>query len=200
MTALTDLAAVLHLPEPIPSVVTGMTINVTYTPAAGVKGIAGERAAVVGQTLGHLQTLLRAGFLLQPFAPDPTASIAVTLPDSGHLRIIYRGAGAHVNLIHLVIRVLHSLHSTPEEGFAMLVAALGDEDAARAVYDGVVFADCVAGIAITAVQPHPSAVQIARLGSAALMDSMPFPATGPLSADPVVEVDRLVLNAVVGDA
>jgi hypothetical protein len=200
MTALTDLAAVLHVPEPLPSLLTGLTIDLSYTQAARVKGMASERAAVVDQTLGHLQALLRAGFLSQPFAPDPTASMTVTVPDSSHLRIIYRGGGAHVNLIHPVIRVLHSLHSTPEEGFAMLVAALGDEDAAWAVYDGVVFADCVASIAITAVQPHPSAVQITRLGSVALMDSMPFPATGPLSVDPVAEVDRLVLNAVVGEA
>jgi hypothetical protein len=199
MTVLTDLAAVLHLPEPVPSVVTGLTIDVVYTPAAVVKGMAKDRALAVSDTLAHLQTLLRAGFLSLPFAADPTAELATTVPHSSSLRVTYRGAGAHINLIHPLVRVLHSLHSTPDDGFAMLVAALGDEDAARAIYDGVVFTDCVVGITITGLHPHPAATPIARLGPIAVMDAMPFPATGPLAADPIISAEMLRLNAVIGD-
>lgn len=199
MTALTDLAAVLHLPESLPSMLAGLTIDVTYTVAAADKGMAEESAESVGETLAHLETLLRAGFLSQPFATDPAAAISVTAPDDSHLRVTYRGAGAHVNLIHPLVRVIHNLHSSPEDGFAMLVEALGDEDAARAAYGGVVFADCVADITISAIQPHPSAAPIAELGMVAVMEGMPLPATGLLSDDPVIEAERLRLNAVVGE-
>jgi hypothetical protein len=199
MTMLTDLAAVLHLPEPLPSVVTGLTVDVAYRPAAKVKGMAKESAAKLADTLAHLQTLLQAGFLAHPFAPDPTAQMAVAVPNSAHLRITYRGAGAHVNVIHPIVRLIHALHSTPDDGFAMLVAALEDEDAARAIYDGVVFTDCVASISVTDIQAHPAAHVIARLGPSATMEGMAFPATGPLATDPAINAERLRLNAVVGD-
>jgi hypothetical protein len=199
MSTLTDLAAVLHLPEPLPSIVTGLTFDVAYKPAAKVKGMAKESAAKLTDTLAHLTVLLRAGFLAHPFASDPTAQIAVTVPNSAHLHVIYRGAGVHVNLIHPIVRVIHALHSTPEDGFAMLVAALGDEDAARAIYDGVVFTDCVASISVTDIQAHPAAHVLARLGPSATMEGMPFPATGPLAADPAINAERLHLNAIVSD-
>jgi hypothetical protein len=200
MTMLTDLAAVLHLPEPLPSVVTGLTVDVAYKPAAKVKGMASESAAKLADTLVHLQTLLQAGFLAHPFAPDPTAQMVVAVPNAAHLRITYRGAGAHVNMVHPIVRLIHVLHSTPEDGFAMLVAALGDEDAARAIYDGVVFTDCVASISVSDIQAHPAAQVIARLGPSATMEGMPFPATGPLATDPAINAETLRLNGVAGDA
>jgi hypothetical protein len=199
MTTLTDLAAVLHLPEPLPSVVMGLTFDVAYTRAAKVKGMAKDRAVELADTLAHLEMLLRAGFLSRPFGADPAASISVTVPSSSHLRVTYQGTGAHVNLIHPIVRMIHAIHSTPDEGFAMLVAALGDADAARAIYDGVVFTDCVAGLTISDVLPHPAAGLIARLGPVAVMEGVPFPASGPLATDSTINADMLRLNAVVSD-
>jgi hypothetical protein len=199
MTTLTDLAAVLHLPEPLPSVVMGLTVDVAYTPTARVKGMAADRAVELADTFAHLTQLLQAGFLSRPFAPDATARVSVTVPDGRHLRVTYHGAGVHVNVIHPIVRLIHALHSTPDDGFALLVAALGDADAARAIYDGVVFTDCVAGIAVTDVHPHPAATAIARLGPVATMDGVPFPATGPLAADPTIHAANLTLSAGVTD-
>lgn len=180
-----------HLPPAPPMVATGLELILTYTPQAVEEGLPDECADPLADDLEKLGRLLRAGFLARPFgARSPRLAFERAGPDQS--RIVFEGDGAHINLLTVLLRIVHSHHQTPDGAFEELVAAIGDEETARAVFGGIVFAEAIERIDVTATGAAGAAsVELpfdAVIDEAAGSDGEP--------GDALIEAERLLVAGV----
>ncbi|MFV0475995.1 MAG: hypothetical protein ACK5MQ_17600 [Pikeienuella sp.] len=149
MTELADISSRTHLPPALPTVATGLELTVIYTPQAVEDGLPDECVDLLVGDLDKLGVLLRAGFLMRPIGAR-FARLALERAGPDRSRVIFEGDGGHINLLTVLLRIVHSHHHTPDGAFEELVAAIGDEDEARAVFGGITFTGAVERIEVTA--------------------------------------------------
>lgn len=207
MPAATDLPRILMLPPEVPLHLNRIEIELRYTPAALALGLPEDRARELARTAQRIAELVQTGFLCRPFAPDPSARLGVRLAAPDRLVIGFAGAGAHVNLLVLMIRLLYRYHQTPAGLYEAAVAAAENPAEVDSWFTRMVFAEHVAGIALRQIEAVPGApMRRTPDGMRALSQDMGLPGTGPLAPEPVIEAELLsvkgpvALQEDVGDA
>ncbi|MGH1329258.1 MAG: hypothetical protein ACRBBK_00100 [Paracoccaceae bacterium] len=148
-----DIAALVRVEQPVTGPVTQLTADINYTPAALASDPdwAADRLEAISETLSDLETLFCSGFCaIAPLGqPAPGVSFRASLIADHTIRIeMQHPIGLGNEGLIVLIRLIHALHDTPAESFAMLVEALGSEEEARAVWGGMVFAEMVSGIEV----------------------------------------------------
>lgn len=190
MSAQADLFKSLRIAGELPEVITALQIELRYAPDALQNGLPEDRLEEVTEMLEYLGLLLQAGFLSRPFTPQSRIQLEAQLPEANLLRLRFRGAGQHCNLIPLLLRMLHGLHQTPADAFAELVAALDSEDRAREVFEGIDYARTVLHLAVAVQGAEGAALQPASPDQAR-RGGVPLPASGPLSPERVIEAEAV---------
>lgn len=90
----------------------------------------------------------------------------------------------HADVIVLLLRLIHSHNQSPTDGFQRLLDAIGDEEAARAVFPDIQFGQVVTRVSVRAKGETLAAFDPLRAAGYALLFS-------GLSADEVVQPTRI---------
>lgn len=148
-----DIAALVRVHEPITGPVTQLSADINYTPAALASDPdwMADRLEAISDTMHDLEVLFGAGICaIAPLGqPVPQVSLAARQTSDHVIRIeMQHPVGLGNEGLIALIRVIHALHDTPPEAFKLLVDALGSEEEARAVWDGMIFGEVIDEISI----------------------------------------------------
>lgn len=142
------LAALLtEWPRPLPVYLARVAVEVDFAPAYSGR----EDRETIADAFAELDALLKAGFFAwRHIEARRDAAIAIAWRDVG-FTIHATAAGLHHNLLVVLLRMIVSLHHTPADSRAELVAALGDD--ADALPPPTRWADALRAIRLIGIEP-----------------------------------------------
>ena len=199
MTLLDQILGRLSIPGTLPEVVTRGVATLSYSQDALDNGRPEERAEVWQEMCEDLVRLLEVGFLARPFAAQVPVSASAVLTGPDKLVITVETSGAHVNLVHVLVRLIVATHHTPDDGFQRVLDAVdGDVDKANEVFGGLVYDRDVGALTVQVAGPEglePMPVDI----RAALWHNVHVPASGPLGDAILMEAEETVISNLTFD-
>ncbi|MEM6757861.1 MAG: hypothetical protein AAF601_00135 [Pseudomonadota bacterium] len=194
MTLLDQLLGRLHISSTLPEVVSRVAVTVQYAPEAVARDLPVDRQSVWGLFAEDLAVLLSSGFLSRPFQAQVPATVTAVLEGAERLVITVNTTGAHVNLVHALVRMVVATHQTPADAAArLLVEAGGDEEATAEAYNRMIFDQDIGALMVQVKGPdglEPIPVDI----RGAIWHNVHVPTTGPLGDGPVVEADEITFT------
>ncbi|MEL7165811.1 MAG: hypothetical protein AAGL96_10085 [Pseudomonadota bacterium] len=199
MTLLDQLLGRLHISSTLPEVVTRVVVTVQYTPEAVARNLPVDRQSVWDLFAEDLAVLLGSGYLSRPFQPQVPATVTAVLEGAERLVITINTTGAHVNLVHALIRMVLATHQTPADAAVrLLVEAGGDDVEAAEAYNHMVFDTDIGAVMVQVKGPdglEPIPVDI----RGAIWHNVHVPPTGPLGGSPVIEADEITFSNLTFD-
>ncbi|WP_415919306.1 hypothetical protein [Tateyamaria sp. SN6-1] len=200
MTLLEQVLGRLNVPGTLPEVVTRVAITVQYSPAAAARDLPTDRFEIWHAMADEVADGLNKGFLTRPFAKDASAAGVVTMDGPDRMVIEVTTPGAHVNLVHVMVRLVVASHHTPADAYPRLLDALdGDEEAANEAFNGMIFDRDIGALTVQVAGPEglePMPVDIRQ----ALWHNVHVPASGPIGDALLVEADEIAFTNLQADA
>ncbi|ATY31176.1 hypothetical protein [Sphingomonas psychrotolerans] len=135
-----------EVPPQLPLYLTRFAVEAVFTSAYAGQ----EDREVVRDAFKELNALVKAGFFAWCHMDVRSrATISVTWRDDG-FTVNGAGAGLHHNVLVVVLRMILSLHHTPQEARQELIAALGDD--AHALPPATVWSEALGALRLTALE------------------------------------------------
>lgn len=190
----------LHVPGTLPEVVIRVIITIRYSAQATERGLPADRKTHWDGMCEELEGLLKVGFLARPWSGDIPASVTAQPDGANGLVITATTSGAHVNLVHAMVRLVVASHHTPDGAFAEVLRINdGDVEAARAMFNGMVIDRDVDAIMVQASGPdgiEPMQVDIRN----AIWHNVHMPTTGILGEDAVLQAGEVTFTNLAIDS